>query len=135
MSEITWRLATKADEPEIMTLLLKQSEKIGYTLDYPDMWEKPILRCEVAEQDGKIVGAMYFEAVVECVTIATDGSFTKEVMKQAPRWGAMFKALGFRVARAFVPVKFKKAMSRYIKRTWAVNLDDELSHFFFDLRG
>lgn len=131
----TWRLATREDEPAIVALLIEQEKKIGYALDYPDLFDRPVLRAEVCEEDGKIIGCVYFEANVEVVTIAVDKEFSKEVVQEAPRWAELFRGLGFRIARAFVPKRFGKAMSRFIKRTWARNLDDELSHFMFDLRG
>lgn len=134
MSEATWRLAKEDDLPAILDLLWKQGKRIGYEQDCPNFFDRPILRTEVCEMDGEIVGIAYFEANVEVVLVSTDRRFTKAVMERAPFWGGLFQSLGFRIARAFVPIRFKNAMARLLKKTWAVNLDDELSHFFFDLR-
>ena len=131
MSLITWRDAVHTDFPRILELWDEQEERFAGSsvrVDRPQLfWEEgetatpgwryrpPIMRLRVAEEEGRIVGFRYVEAVPEVCLVTGDEEVMKTLAKELTEECLLFKSLGFRSGWGLVPEKFAKTLARFTR--------------------
>jgi hypothetical protein len=127
--DLTWRLATVEDIPDILKLW-RTTEKLLGKQDKPMLFAPPVLLAMVAEDDhGKICDAFYCEAVLDVTKIGCsrrgfEGS--EVIVEDLRKWAAR---RSFRLARIAIPKKLAGVMAATLKLFGFSCVDDNLSHW------
>lgn len=136
-----WRNYRPEDREQVLAHHAEQERMVGRKMDLPDLWERPVLRAIVFEEDGVISNYVFLEATAE---VCAGG------MKALPRWQwdaaeeLLLQTLGkyeIRMVRAFVPsalVEQKEVLgkkkdspiARMLKRMNFLRQDDSFAQFF-----
>lgn len=128
VGDLTWRLATIDDIPEILALWRVTDRLLGKQ-DKPMLFAPPVMLTMVAEDDaGKIVDALYCEAVLDvtkigCSRAGFDGA--EAVVEDLRKWAAH---RSFRLARIAIPRRLLGAMEGVLRR-FGFHCADEFSHW------
>lgn len=128
VGDLTWRLATVEDIPEILRLWRVTDRLLG-PQDKPMLFASPVLLTLVAEDGGgKIVDALYCEAVLDvtkigCSRAGFDGA--EVIVEDLRQWAAR---RSFRLARIAIPRALIGAMESVLRR-FGFACADEFSHW------
>lgn len=121
---LTWRLAQPKDAPALVDLLDQMERRIGVQ-DRPDFYAAPVLLTLVAEDAaGRIVTAVYAEAVAELTMVGLSREGMLGVAALEEELAGFLFARGFRVARLSIPARLERFMRATLER----------AHFFCDRR-
>jgi hypothetical protein len=129
VGDLTWRLATIDDIPDILRLW-RVTERLLGKQDKPMLFAPPVLLTMVAENDqGEIVDAFYCEAVIDVTKIGCSRSGFEgcEVLIEDLRQWARHRS--FRLARIAIPTKLKNLMAATLKKFGFSCVDSGLSHW------
>lgn len=136
---IHWRLYEQRDREALLALHVEQEAALGQFMDLPDLLDKPVLVPMVGERDGEIRGALYLEAVPECVFVARDPLVSASALRIAPQIFEKMRLRGFRMIRMHVPGKTwlgaEAGIIGGIVQRAGFTLENEYDSYLYDLRG
>ena len=112
---LTWRLAVMDDLPRLRELWAEMDEKLGEKQDKPDLFAMPVLLTLVAEDtSGKLIAAIYGEAVVDWAMIGTDRAAARSIDELWPQLTFFLFERTVRVTRVLVPMRLRRHMARLL---------------------
>ena len=126
----------ESDIAAVKELHRKQVEKFGDDAvgDFPRLNHWPVELAIVFEREGKIIGCMYGECILEMCMIGDDPRATVRLKRSAPSIKEFFKEKGFRLLRTFIPRVAEKRIPEELAGVGFKNQDREYQHFLLDLR-
>lgn len=130
----TWRLAEPRDLPELALLGRKQQKLTGQKVDEVNYFAPPVLLTLVYEEDGKIRGGFYVEAVGELCFIGTDPAVTEAAPEIAEQVYINLRLRSIRYLRTFIPKRVLRPLKKHLLRA-GFDLFEEHAHFFRRLVG
>lgn len=129
--QVVWRDAVHADLPRIQELWAEQEARFadtGVPVDRPQLfyaedetdrpffpYKPPVVRVQVAEEDGVITAFKYQEAVLETCVVTASAEVMKTIgiaLTVDAQWA---KSKGFRSGWGLIPTKFAKAFARFLR--------------------
>jgi hypothetical protein len=126
------------DKFDVRALHKQTEEAIGRRMDFPPLTDHPVLRAEVAERDGKIVGGFYLESCPEVCFFGRDAEVTLSSMHHARETFLKLKEHGFRIVRLEVPRAIsddeRQMIRRALKAVGFRETDSENEHYILDMR-
>jgi hypothetical protein len=149
VAEVTIRQATPEDWPAILKCHAQIEEKVGMSLDLPELMirreksgcpgeyeEVPnpiILIWEVAELDDEVISFQYQEKAIEYCMGGTDPRGTAAFKARVPELFRGAKQLGIRFFHCAVPVECQ-AVEKHLEDSGFYSTAESLRYFKLDLR-
>lgn len=128
--KLLWRAAEAKDLPAIRRLQNVAERFSGVPQRRPNLFDLPVLLTLVAEdQNGKIIDALYLEAQVEIVKLASTAAGFEESEKLQNDLVPWLRSLGFRTCLATTPHQLKEKMTPGLLLSGFRCLDKALSHW------
>lgn len=111
MSTFRWRPATAEDVPKLKAIYERQRKQLlargldpkHSTFELPDACSECVFQVAVGEMDGEVLGAIFFEAVVEAQMVSDDPRFMEAFMQEPDYFDQSLRLRGYQTVRAFVP--------------------------------
>ncbi|MGH9413015.1 MAG: hypothetical protein ACRD0Y_04670 [Terriglobales bacterium] len=109
---ITWR----PFRPEDAAALRARHCEQGAGFAFPDLADPRYLWTQVAERDGRIVGAVAAHATLELMFVGADPLVVRAAVHSRHRFAAMLRSAGADEAHAFIPNRLLARMEPLLTR-------------------
>lgn len=132
---IRWRPCRQGDEAVLRSRHAAQCQALGVRFAFPDLDDPRYVLAEVAEREGKVVGAVLFHATLEAMFLGGDAGMVREAVSRQWVWSGMLHHLGADEVHAFVPRRALRAMERIVRRMGFRRSNEEYVTFYREITG
>lgn len=133
---LTLREATPEDMAAIRACHAEIEAQKGEALDLPDVSDPAILGCFVVEEDGKVIGGLYFEKSIRQCHFGTSPKANAVLKQNLPQMLNAAKRAGVRFVHCDVynDLESAETIGKHLEQIGYVRRD-ELTDYTVDLRG
>lgn len=138
MNNIVWRPYEKRDADRVRALHSQMEQKIGRSLDLPDLMERPVISAAVGETNGIVTHCLFAEAEAELCAASPAVLSPKDMQGAIDILLPNLLYYKIRIARSFVPSEMmqqgkrgrKSAIARIMDRLGFTKENQTVAQFF-----
>jgi hypothetical protein len=124
----TWRTATQEDAPALLKIMERQAKDLGYTPWFPPIADPKVEGFFVFEENGAVVGGLYFRHVTEVGLIGAHPGALRAARGAAPEIRRIMGRRGVDELIMFTD-RARKSMLRILARCGLKPLEEKFQVF------